>query len=507
MKIGILDLITSEINRPLSAWPHHFLVLKQSAGIMPQAVSVWCKQMGHQVIYRTYFGQQRVETLLPDDLDVVFISCFTRDSALAYALAKLQRRLNPATLLVLGGPHAAQYSLDGLRFFDVVVQQCNPDLIKEILSSRPRGEVVTSKDPPKDIPCVEERLEEIRTASFWNRKATQFSFIPILSSMGCPFSCDFCVDCNTAYQEFPLDRVRQDLAFVRRHFPRVRINFYDPNFGVRFDRVMQVIESVKEELPQGRQKWFLTEGSLTFLTEPRLKRLSRAGCLCVMPGIESWNGYSEKAGLGGHATGSEKVAAVLDHFELIRHYIPMIQANLLFGLDSDHGDIPVVLNKRFISATPYVFHTLNIPAPFGGTPMFNTYREQGRLLERLPFTFYGKPFLSTTIKHYSPVAFYQKFIEMLGLINSWALQKRAFRYAASMTSRGYLPARSLMLSRMIREMGKILEGLVQDPQIRLFHEGTRPDLPEFYAHLYRKRLGRFASLMTPEDSIPILDQI
>ncbi|MFN8643413.1 MAG: adenylate/guanylate cyclase domain-containing protein [Candidatus Binatia bacterium] len=50
------------------------------------------RQLGHQTSYATYYGQADPASLLPADLDAVFISTYTSASPLAYALARLYRR-------------------------------------------------------------------------------------------------------------------------------------------------------------------------------------------------------------------------------------------------------------------------------------------------------------------------------------------------------------------------------------------------------------------------------
>ncbi len=84
MRIGVLEILRPERSSHWthSAYAHYFV--KQYASIMPQAVSVWCRQMGHESFYATYYGQGDAKALLPDDLDVVFISTYTQASALAY---------------------------------------------------------------------------------------------------------------------------------------------------------------------------------------------------------------------------------------------------------------------------------------------------------------------------------------------------------------------------------------------------------------------------------------
>ena len=501
MKIGVLELLSEDLNRSRSGMVHDFFVLKQYASIMPQAVSVWCRNLGHDVSYATYYGQKDPMKLLPDDLAVIFISCFSRGSGLAYALAKLFKKQSPKILTIIGGPHAKQFSFDALRFFDVVVKECDQTLVQEILNDFPRKSILTSPRRLKDIPGIEERLPEIRAASFWNSKPTRFVFIPILSSTGCPHSCDFCVDWNNPYNPLPLERIEADLLFAAKIFPQVKINFYDPNFGVNFDQVMSVIEKT----PHPKKRWFLTEGSLDSLKEDRLKQMKKAGCLCVIPGIESWNAYSKKAGVKRFQSAGEKLNEIVDHFELIHQYIPIIQANLLFGLDTDKGEDPVLLNKEFMSKTPYVSHSLNIPAPFGQTPLFKRYLKKGRILKSMPFTFYCKPYLATTIKNYHPIGFYEKLIDTFDHMTSMSMQFHAFRTTKSWIFKGYHPIRNISLRLMIHTMRQILNLLKEDHHFRAFHEGETDVLPEYYHRRYDTLLGPYKDLVSREERIPLLD--
>ena len=89
MRVGVLELLTATRTSSLTQVMGHYLITKQYASIMPQAVAVWSRQLGHQVFYATYYGQGDPKKLLPDDLDLVFIACYTQVSPLAYALAKL----------------------------------------------------------------------------------------------------------------------------------------------------------------------------------------------------------------------------------------------------------------------------------------------------------------------------------------------------------------------------------------------------------------------------------
>src|SRR5580693_7604663 len=116
MKIGVLELVALPA-RSRAESVGRVILTKQFAAIMPQAVTVWCRQLGHRTHYASYYGMGDPFALLPSDLDIVFISCVTHASGLAYALAKLFRR--NGALTVIGGPHAKSFPTDCLRFFDL----------------------------------------------------------------------------------------------------------------------------------------------------------------------------------------------------------------------------------------------------------------------------------------------------------------------------------------------------------------------------------------------------
>ncbi|MCH7875994.1 MAG: hypothetical protein IH965_11925 [Gemmatimonadetes bacterium] len=260
MRVGILDILSLP-SRHLASTVYHFVMTKQYASVTPQAVAVWCRRAGHETFYATYYGVGNLQRRLPSDLDVVFICSYTQASPLAYALAKLYRRAGTRT--VIGGPHAKSFPTDCLRFFDIVVRDCNQELIRDIVAGAvDPGSVVCSATAFDDLPTVEERLPEIRTTAFFFRRWRYFmSTVPMLASVGCPYACNFCVDWSNPYRVLPLDRLAADFRYVGEHLPGIILGFHDPNFGVKFDQVLDVIES----LPPAARPPYIMESSLSIL--------------------------------------------------------------------------------------------------------------------------------------------------------------------------------------------------------------------------------------------------
>ncbi len=500
MKIGIIELlVATPPNRWSPGTAGNYFLTKQYASIMPQTIAVWCRQFGHQTFYATYFGQKDPKQLLPSDLDVVFISAYTQASALAYALAKLYR--SERTLTVLGGPHAKSFPHDSLRFFDLVVRDCDRPLVADILNGTyDPGNIVSSAKPLQDVASVEERMPEIRASAFTRGRPYVSTTIPLLSSIGCPYNCDFCTDWDNPFALLPLDRLEADLRYLSTAWPGVRVGFHDPNFGVKFDAVLGVMENI----PRRAQNPYVIESSLSILQEPRLQRLHDTGCFFLAPGIESWSSYSNKAGVG-HTSGYQKVERLADHFELLHRYVPCLQANLMFGLDVDEGDEPAELTKEFMRRTPFVWPVINIPTPLGGTPLYEKYLEQSRILRSMPLAFYFSPYLVTTLKNYGPIDYYKQLIDVSAYSGSKSLWWQRMRSVANWSTRMLMSLRAVRVATRVREFQNILKMLTTDSQFLAFHEGRSTVLPQYYHEMYERHLGPYAALLSLDDRTPVMD--
>jgi hypothetical protein len=127
MRVAILDLLADEPLYGFGSRLYGLYFRKQFMAITPQAVAVWCRSLGHDVRYATYYGQSEPLSLIPEDIDVLFVGSYTQCSALAYAIATVFR--HRGTLTVIGGPHARSFPTDCVRFFDIAVKDCDKTLI------------------------------------------------------------------------------------------------------------------------------------------------------------------------------------------------------------------------------------------------------------------------------------------------------------------------------------------------------------------------------------------
>src|SRR6185437_965094 len=206
----------------------------------------------------------------------------------------------------------------------------------------------------------------------------------------------------------------------------------------------------------------------------------------------------------GRASGIEKVQRVSEHFHTLAENVPYLQANFIFGLDTDQGDAPIELTKLFMDRTPFVWPAINIPMPFGGTPLHGDLVSDGRVLASMPFAFYYAPYPVTIPRHYDPVTYYGKLLELFTHATSRSMLARRMRSTSSRKVQLIHWTRTAGTRATMGRYRQILQLLRTDAGFRAFHEGRTTALPEFYHHQYDRMLGRYAPLLSRTDRTPVL---
>lgn len=482
LKIGVVDLIG---NRPAPGlWNR--LMKPNFASIMPQVIAVWCEQLGHDVSFVCLTGEEDLSRELPADLDLLFVAAFTNAAQRATAISARYRALG--TVTAIGGPHARAYPDDAARYFDYVFGFVDKPLLADALRDcgpqRPLGIVLSAKKQPAHLPGVRERWRFIEPTI---AKAPAVKIVPMIGSLGCPYTCSFCVDSVVDYQPLPEEQIREDLRFLLETLERPRVGWHDPNFGIRFEETMAAIE---EAVPPGAID-FAAESSLSVLSEPHLRRLQRNGFKAILPGIESWYGMGGKSRTGA-AVGRAKVEQVSEHVNQILRYIPYVQTNFVLGLDVDEGPEPFELTKLFVEKTPGAFPAYSLFSAFGqAAPLNLDLQREGRVL---PFPFHfldNNQAMNVRPKHYSWAGLYDRIIDLRR--HSFSARSVARRFAAN----SGLLTRSLNFVRALSTEGlgrirhdAVIRGLLDsDPSVRRFVESETTSVPAFYENRVRRDLG------------------
>ena len=492
LRIGVLDLVTKSPNPSL--WGR--VMNPNLASIMPQAVAVWCEQQGHEVHFVCYTGRESLMDALPADLDLVFIGAFTQSAFLAYALSNRFRQRGAVT--VLGGPHARCYPEDAQKYFDYVLGFTDKPLITEVLQEhtrhRPIGRHMFAERQPAELPSLPERWKYVEVTL---GKAPTIKIVPMIGSLGCPYTCSFCIDSTVPYQPLGFDQLRNDLSFLLTKCRDPIVGWHDPNFGVRFEDYMEAIEAAA---PPGRMR-HVAESSLSLLSEPHLFRLRKNGFAAILPGIESWYDLGNKSKTS--RTGMDKVKQVADHVNMILRYIPYIQTNFVLGLDCDEGAEPFELTKKFLDLAPGAFPAYSLLTSFGrAAPLNLDYQRQGRVLP-FPFCFLDNNHaMNVRPRNYGWPEFYDHLEDLTRYSFTWKAIARRFRATPTVIPKWLNVVRGVSSEGFgrIEYHTSIRRLLRTDSSVHRYMEGETGELPEFYHEMIRRDMGPMYQFL-PEGAI------
>ena len=494
LRIGILDLVTKAPTRT----PYARVMHGNLASIMPQALAVWCEEKGHDVHFMCYTGLENLYEELPDNLDILFVGAFTRAAQLSYAISNMFRKRGAVT--VLGGPHARCYPDDAQKYFDYVLGFTDKAVIDDVLADcsphRPVGQYLSARQQPAYLPGVRERWKF--TKMTLDKAATSFKIVPMIGSLGCPYTCSFCIDSVVDYQPLSYDQIREDLHFVLETMPNPVVGWHDPNFGIRFNDYLGLIE---DAVPPGKMR-FIAESSLSLLSEKNVKRLARNGFQAILPGIESWYDMGNKSKTGKKKA-REKLDQVVEHINMIMRYIPYMQANFVLGMDTDEGAEPFELTKEFLYRSPGSFPAYSLLSAFGeAAPLNLDYQREGRVIG-FPFHFLNNnQAMNVRPKNYTWPEFYDYLIDLMKYSFSAKTMYRRFR-----ATKAFIP-RWMNIVRAISSEGygrikyhtMLRERMDTDRHLRDYLEQETDVIPDFYINRIKQELGDFWDFL-PEGAI------
>jgi hypothetical protein len=361
------------------------------------------------------------------------------------------------------------------------------DVLADCARGGREGVYLAAPAQPRELPSARERWKFITRTL---RGAPPIlKVVPMISSLGCPYTCPFCIDSTVKYQPLSRDQLADDLRFVEREMPDAVIGWHDPNFGVRFDEYLTTIEAASER----RKLRFIAESSLSLLSEANVKRMAAAGFVALLPGIESWYGMGFKSKTGSNQ-GRAKVDQVADHVNMLLEHVPYVQTNFVLGLDDDEGPEPFELTKLFVDKVPGAFPAYSQRTAFGeATPENLELQRAGRVLG-FPFHFLdNNQVMNVVPRHYGWDEFYDRLLDLTehsftprAIVRRWGATRRfagrAVNFLRAVSSEGF---------GRVRHFRRVRRALDADPSMRRYLEQDSRDLPRFYIDKMRSDLGPF----------------
>jgi radical SAM superfamily enzyme YgiQ (UPF0313 family) len=345
-------------------------------------IAATLKERGHDVLI---YSPQMAPIDWDDvnDADLVGLSSTTSTVPTAYQFADdLRARGVP---VVIGGSHVTFMADEALEHADYVARgEGGEELILELidalegrrelasiggLSFRRDGEVVHN--------ALRERCADLDALPFPDLTLLvgheRLTTIPIMTSWGCPFACNFCSVTAMFGRKYRFRSAESVIAELKDKRPG-RIFFYDDNMAADKKRLKTLLRMMIDEdlvIPWSAQ----VRTDVT--RDPELLDLMRrSGCELVYLGLESVNQET--------LDGFHKAQTVNDiEVAIKRLHDHGIRSHGMFVLGADTDTVQTVRDTvKFAMKNRIDTVMLNILTPLPGTPQYNDLEAAGRIFEK-----------------------------------------------------------------------------------------------------------------------------
>ncbi len=229
-------------------------------------------------------------------------------------------------------------------------------------------------------------------------------FATLISSVGCPNRCDFCIVGGATvdrgyghkWQFKSAEKIFQEIKYVLSLGVK-SIYFFDETFTVSRQRVIELCDKIIEE--KIKIDW-TCNGRVDTLDEEVIKIMKRAGCWNIMFGVESG---SEDMLENVHK--GTTLARALRIVEYCKKNGINVSASFVIGLPEEDWQTVKRTLEIAKKVNPYRAQFV-IATPYPGTKLYDDMKKEGLLLKDYDFSGYdaycvaGSPVIKT--RHMSP---------------------------------------------------------------------------------------------------------
>ncbi|MEM7034666.1 MAG: radical SAM protein [Chloroflexota bacterium] len=340
--------------------------------------------------YEVRVIHQQVEPVnLDTDADLIALSFFSGFADEAYRLADAFRARGK--VVVGGGPHVSYWPEESLLHCDAVVISEAESVWAQLLADAKNGNL-------RKIYQGQAQSLEGQPTPRYDLLPTRF-FIPrvIQATRGCPFTCSFCTvpTLNPGFRVRPVKDVLRDVEYDNfdHWWQRKVVWFWDDNLTAKRAYIKELLRAM---IPLKR--WWLTQASIDIVKDPELLSLmAQSGCIGIFIGIESFGQESLRAA----NKRQNKVDAYRDAVATLHDYGICVMAGFIAGFDGDTPETIVDMAHQLYNVgidVPF----LSVLTPYKGTPLYDQYKREGRMLVERPWGFYNGYNVTFQPKQMSP---------------------------------------------------------------------------------------------------------
>ena len=325
--------------------------------------------------------------------DLIAITVNTPSACHCYEIA--HRFSAVGAKVVLGGPHVTLLPEEAMEHCDHIVvgeaEETWPQFLDDFHNGNARLHYAATSPPSlRGLPIP--RRDLIR-----RRRVTKGA---VFATRGCPYNCSYCNLKQIYHHSFrtrPVHEVIADIATIEQDY----FVFWDDNFFGDTGYSMELMRALKPL----RKKW-AAQVTIDRCGDGELLRLAReSGCLYLFVGLESFSADS----LVSANKESNSVEGYGTTINLIHRHGISVQAGIIFGFDTDHrGDFRNALEACERLGIDGV--TPSILTPLPGTPIYNDWKKEGRLLGTDWMHYNGKTHVSFQPKNMTSAELYEGYM-------------------------------------------------------------------------------------------------
>jgi len=345
-------------------------------------IAATLKAHGHDVL--VYNAQMApIDWADVNSADLVGLSSTTSTTSTAYEYADGLRARNVP--VVIGGSHVTFMADEALQHVDYVArgeggEQLMLELIEALGGKRELDEIdglSFRRDGEAVHNAPRERCSDLDVLPFPDLRlvvgSERLTTIPIMTSWGCPFACNFCSVTAMFGRKYRFRSAESVIAEIKDKRPG-RIFFYDDNMAADKKRLKKLLQMMIDEdlvIPWSAQV------RTDVVRDKELLELMRAsGCELVYLGLESVNQDT----LDGYEK-SQTVDDIVQGIRILHDYD--IRSHGMFVLGADTDNVQTVRDTVDFAIKNHIDTVmLNILTPLPGTPQYQELEAQGRIFEK-----------------------------------------------------------------------------------------------------------------------------
>ncbi len=349
----------SKINHPLNKYnlvstPGRGVSYKPSIGVLSMGKSL--ENRGHSVKvlhedYSEYKGvtEAQLDQLI-EDSDVIGITSLTKMYPGAVSFLKAIKSKRSNLPVIIGGPHVTFNDEEAIKNgFDFVIKGYGDQSIIQLANAIKFDKGFENVDGLtflKQESIVKNPIKMIHAGDIENpnynlipEEMRDKSSIPLFTSRGCPFSCNFCVE-NGQYKVKPIEKVLEDIVSVKEKFPFNNYFLSDSIFGIDNKRTRTLVQEINRNFPD---LYFFYQNRVDLINPNMVEFLSHNNFIGLWVGLESLSDSTLKLMGKGKR---ENYKNYLDTLRKIKGLVPYIEGSFIIGYPGDtKKDLHITLHR------------------------------------------------------------------------------------------------------------------------------------------------------------------